>query len=120
MQEYTFDEYFGSPLAKGLYTYNGTNSSPVDIPDEGVRVTFDITEDMVGCRFGSSERYSGSGSKTCKLFFNGKQAQKRNVGTGQCFQQTIDANDVGEGYFTYVRQSGNNKNLKTGAEVYCM
>ena len=115
--QWTDEELFGEGLSGDYYATSGSNTDPMSFDTDRARVRFTVTKDMIGERFGCTERYSGAGNKTCKLFLNDVEVSRMNVGTGKLFQVVITEAHVGDGRFDYS-QTEAGKAFESGLEMY--
>jgi len=118
-KDYTFDELFGEPFVAGVYATAGNAGNPMTFGSTNNRITCDITEDMIGQKFGMSERVSGEGTKAANVYVKALGwFSKKNVGTGKCFQFEVEAVHVGECLIDYNFKDSDS-DLKSGLEIYC-
>ena len=115
----TFKELFGEPFVAGVYATAGDANNPNKFAGSINRIICQITDDMIGQRFGMSERVSGQGTKAANVHVPALGwFSKKNVGTGQCFQFEVEAHHVGECLIDYNFKDAAT-DLKSGLEIYC-
>jgi len=107
-----FEELFGEPFVAGVYA-----TAQGDVTHADNRILCTITDDMVGLKFGMSDRESGAGLKDCVVYIGNKEVSRKSVGAGQCFQFDVGSEHVGECAIDY--NFDKDSNMKYNLETYC-